>query len=275
MSGDHPGNGPDPGGQGEKRKSGPPRFAEAMLDLFTSSPDKQTIAGDLEEYFHEIRGHRGRSAACRGYWWQVICACARLASNSLVWKMSMLRSYMVLAMRNLRKDKVYSFINIYGLALGLACSFLIAIWVVDELGFDRYHKDSEDIYRIIMVRSAEEYTSVYTPILLAEALERDLAPIVDAALLFKMTRKLSIRCGEKYFLEGNSLVSDNRFFRVFDVGFLRGSPETALVGPGTVVLSESAARKYFGAQDPMGRTIEISTTGREYEVTGVVRDCPS
>ncbi|MBU8923037.1 MAG: ABC transporter permease [Bacteroidales bacterium] len=252
----------------------PPRLAKKLLGLFASSTEKQTISGDLEEYYHEIRREHGAGRASRAYWSQALSASLYLAFNSFIWSITMLRSYLILALRKLKKDKVYSIINISGLAIGLACSFLIAMWVIDETSYDRYQPDADRIYRVKILRGEEERVQVATPVLLAEALETDLADVTDAALVYSINRKLSVQCGEKFFLEERSIISDNNFFDIFDVEFLKGSSASALNRPQTVVLSESIARKYFGNKDPIGRSIGISTIGKDYEVTGVFRDCP-
>jgi putative ABC transport system permease protein len=186
----------------------------------------------------------------------------------------MLKNYIKISVRNLLKHKSFSVINILGLAVGLACCLLITLFVLDEVSYDRYHKNGDRIYRVTKTNLGKEgdlrwavTASAYAPSLLNEF------PEIEAAVRF-YRRKPLVRVDDNYFNEDRFFFADSSVFEVFSFDLLRGDPESALSRPFTVVLTEETARKYFGDEDPIGRTIAYE---RDYEftVTGVVQDPPS
>lgn len=189
----------------------------------------------------------------------------------------MLKSYLKIALRNLLKHKAYSFINIAGLAVGLACCLLISLYVKDELSYDRYHAKADRIFKVATeVRSAEKQSQfALTPAPLAEALARDFPEVETTTRLFTFFGEGLVRYGEKRFNEPRIYFGDSTFFDVFSIPLLRGEIKTALAQPNTVVLSESAARKYFGSNDPLGKTLSINNDGLDLQVAGVMQDIPA
>ena len=187
----------------------------------------------------------------------------------------MLKNYTKIALRNLRKYKGYTFINVAGLAVGLACCLLIVLFVRDELSYDRYHEKADQIYRVTLdaLLGEQEINAPISPAPMAQALVNDYPEVVQATRLFTYAGETLVRYEDRRFVEERFFFGDSTTFDVFTFPLLRGDPETALLEPNTVVLTESTARKYFGQDDPMGKTIRVDDEF-DYEVTGVMADMP-
>lgn len=192
----------------------------------------------------------------------------------------MWNNYLKIAFRNLLKSKVHSIINIAGLAIGLASVMLISLYVKDELGYDEFHNNAQDIYRVAWWTANPQ---TRTPHPMAQALVRDF-PQVEAAVslspiwgagLTKQT--FSIRNLERdiTYDEKDILSVDSTFFDVFSFKLLKGSKDKVLRNVGGLLLSESAAKKYFGNEDPVGRQLAINDDNMLATVEGVFEDVPT
>jgi len=188
---------------------------------------------------------------------------------------SLLGNYVRIALRKIRCQKGYSIINIAGLAVGLACCVLMMLWVRDELGFDRFHAHGDSIYRVITETKTENgvMLDARTPTPLGPALKAELPEVVDFSR-YQGIETYGIRSGEKSFFDDMVGIGDPSFFLMFSFPFLKGDPKTALAEPRSIVVTEKLARKYFGAEDPMGKVLELTTMRDPYTVTGVIRDVP-
>jgi predicted permease len=187
----------------------------------------------------------------------------------------MIRNYLIVTLRNLRKSKAYSLINITGLAIGMACSILILLWVRDELSYDRFHANIDRIHRVYRdeAMTAPGAGSALTSPPMAAAFKKDF-PEVRLATRFGTWQRRLVANGDRVFTETRYMHADPDFLEMFSFPFVKGDPRTALAEPYSVILTESAAAKYFGADDPLGRTL---TVDRAFDVvvTGVVQDQPS
>jgi putative ABC transport system permease protein len=189
----------------------------------------------------------------------------------------MLKHYLLVALRSLRRQKGYAFINVAGLAVGLAFCVLIGLYVRDELTFDRFHEQSDRIVRVTQFHYAPdgsvEEAHPYVPMPLGPALEADLPEVERAVRL--MEQDAFVRRGETALPE-KVLFADPGFFDVFTFPLVEGDPATALADPGGIVLSEVAARAWFGDEDPMGKGLQVRLGDAYYEatVTGVAAPVP-
>ncbi|MEM1128861.1 MAG: ABC transporter permease, partial [Bacteroidota bacterium] len=174
-----------------------------------------------------------------------------------------------LAFRTLKRERGYAAINLVGLAVGLACSLFILLYVQDEWQYDQYHEDAEHIYRVHGVDEDGEFA--LTPTIVAPLFVREF-PEVQAATRID-TRSGVVRYEQRLFEERNLFFVDSTFFDVFTHAFVHGGPEQALTRPRTMVLTASTAQRYFGDENPVGRTVLVNNAS-EYEVTGVVEDVP-
>lgn len=192
----------------------------------------------------------------------------------------MLISYLKIAFRNLLKNKVYTAINLLGLAFGIASVFLIAIYIKGELSYDRFHNQAENLYRVIW---EDENPQTRTPHPMAQALVNDfpeiesavsLTPLFGAGLTREMHSFRNLEKDERYD-EANILAVDTTFFKVFSFPLVQGNPKTALHHVnGGLLISESMAKKYFGDADPMGKHLAVDSDTMLVEVVGVFKDVP-
>lgn len=178
-----------------------------------------------------------------------------------------------IAFRIFKRHKGYSFINITGLAVGMACCILILLWINDEVSYDRYHENTDQIVRLTY---AEEIGGTYSHFAMSPFVA---APIFKAEIpeVKAYTRLVAnstlIKYGDKVFDEDSVFHADPDFFKIFSHEFIAGDPDRALLEPGSIVLTESSARKIFGTQDPMGETLNLSFPG-DVKITGIIRDVP-
>ncbi len=186
----------------------------------------------------------------------------------------MLINYLKVALRNLLRQKTYSFINIVGLAVGIACCIAIMLYVQDELSYDEFNVWADRIYRPALhgLINNQEINSPQCPTAMGPALVRDLPDVAACTRIRRFNAPL-IKSGDKVFSENRFYWVDSTFFRVFTVKFVEGDPRKALNRPHTVVITEATARKYFGTNDAMGKVLNADNN-LDYVVTGVVEAFP-
>jgi putative ABC transport system permease protein len=187
----------------------------------------------------------------------------------------MLKNLLTIALRNIRKDKTYSAINILGLTIGITCSLFLLMYILDELSFDRYHKNAENIYRVVsnIKEPDNAFTWSVAQIPLADEL-RDNYPEVEYAVRFFGTGRTLYKHGENQFYETDFYLADSTVFDMFTYPFIVGDAATALDNSFSLVLTEETAKKYFGsAQDALGQSIQ-NQQEEDFKITGVVQDVP-
>jgi putative ABC transport system permease protein len=173
------------------------------------------------------------------------------------------------SLRKMRRQKWYSLISVTGLAVGIACSILILLWVRHELSYDRFHKNAESIFRVVMEDNLNDDISVHPwlPFPLAPALQNEFPEI--AAFSRYRPDDMVVRYQENSFTEMDFLTVDAPFFEIFSFSFLQGNPAEALTNPNSIVIRDTMAKKYFGDEDPIGKVLNLS--GRaDLAVSGVV-----
>jgi putative ABC transport system permease protein len=187
----------------------------------------------------------------------------------------MFKNYFKVAYRSILRQKIYSLINILGLAIGLASSILITMFIVHELSYDHFHSKSSQIYRLcVLGRIGEQNMNMaFTAMPTAEAFTREFPEIINACRM-DLRNNIYFRYGETNFIEDNMMWVDSSFFNIFDFKLLSGHPDQVLTEPNTIVLTEEMANKYFGDEDPIGKSIAVYNDSSLYEVTGVVENCP-
>ena len=188
----------------------------------------------------------------------------------------MLKNYFTIAVRSLRRHKTYTFINVTGLAVGVACCLLILLFVREEHSYDRFHENADRIYRVVHEgkSSSGQRAYVQTSVLLAPTLEASFPEIEHAVRLYPAAGVVKI--GDRRF-EEDLLLVDAPFLEVFTFPLERGDPTQALADPNGLVLSHEAARKFFGEADPMGQTLTIRLQGVffDFVVRGIAAPIPS
>ena len=188
----------------------------------------------------------------------------------------MIRNYLKTAFRIMMRQKGYSAINIAGLSIGIATSLLIILYIADELSFDRFHKDAKRIYRIGFEGKMQgnDFTSAQSPVPVAWALNAEV-PGVESTLRFGIWRNTPMSFGDNHFTESNFLVADSNFFDFFSFPLLSGDARTALIGTNKLVLSASAAKRYFGNENPLGKIVLMGSDKAACEVVAVAADAPA
>lgn len=194
------------------------------------------------------------------------------------WMPGLLTQYWKIAIRKMRRHKGYAVLNIAGLATGLACCMLILLYVQFELSYDTYHPDADRIYRVAksMRREGKQDDFAATHLMMAPTLRENFTEVEYVVRLHGEPAS-PVKYGDRMFYEEELGYAEPDIFNIFAMPFLRGDPATALARPNTAVLTQQMAEKYFGDENPIGRTIQIDTRMRgivDCEITGVVEDIP-
>jgi putative ABC transport system permease protein len=186
----------------------------------------------------------------------------------------MIKNYLRVALRNLRNYKAFSFINIVGLAVGIACCIAILLYVRDELSYDRYNDFADRIYRPTFLGriNGHDVDAAMSSVAMGPTVVHDIPDVVAYVRLFKAGFPV-MRYKDKTFSEEKFFWADSTLFDVFTLPFVSGNLKTALTQPNTVVITESTARKYFGSEYPVGKILNMDKRNN-YIVTGVINDIP-
>lgn len=191
----------------------------------------------------------------------------------------MLSNYFTVALRNILKHKFFAAINIIGLVIGMACCLLIVVYVNDELSYDRFHQDHENMYRVGLHgrMGSQEVHTANTSLPVGPALRNNVAGVEECLRLVPASRNsgLTFKYEDKVFTEKNLFYSDSNFFSFFSFELIAGNPVTALKQPNSIVITEALAEKYFGTDDPIGKIILVGNNKDACTVTGVAKEAPS
>ncbi len=276
----------------------PPKWARRLLAWYCKPPLLEEIEGDLNELFGERVAAEGERAARRQYAWDVVrylrphVVGRRAQASTTPFYTDMLRNYFTVALRHLGRNKVYSFLNVTGLASGIAVSLLILLFVQHELSYDSFHQQAG---RIFQAGGEIEYggQTVYMDGLtapVARALQQAYPDVVDfVRTTSHYNHVLTSRPGQagSRFYEDQWLFADSSFLSVFSFKLRSGDPRTALSQPNTVLLTPQLAEKYFGKENPVGKTLIFSRKPNGYHdstlvareipftITGVIEPAPS
>lgn len=183
----------------------------------------------------------------------------------------MFKNYLKIAFRNILRHKAYAGLNIAGLAIGMACSIFILLWVQDELSYDRFHANAAQLYRLTC--SAGDFKAAVSAAGMAEGLQSDMPEIKAAVRLSKPSTNL-LSTDEKRFEEKHVFYADSNFLQVFSFPLVKGNARTALSKPDMILITEQMAKKYFGDEEPIGKFIR-KDNNENLMVTGVFKEIPS
>ncbi len=263
-----------------ERRNVPPRLAERLLNWFVKDDLAEEISGDLEERFYaDVRATSSFRAACN-YWYQVIHYLRPFALRKSIWMSSanyaMYRSHVKIGYRNILANKWYSLMNIGGLALGMAATLLVGIWIYDELSYNREFENYDTIAQVMQTQnfSGEIKTDGNQPMQLAPVLRTDYADYFRHVVTSSFINNELLTVGEngatKITRTGNFM--EPGIAHMLALQMLKGSRD-ALEDPGSMLLSETTAKALFGNDDPMGQDVQIGTM-MEAQVGGVYQDLP-
>lgn len=252
----------------------PPKFGHWLLSRIYGGGDHFTLIGDFGEVYAELAKERGRSAASLWYWIQIFKLIPIFFSNSVYWSVQMIKNYLKIAFRNIRRHKGFSFINIAGLAIGLACCLLITIWVLDELSYDKFHENAANLYRVEEDQhySGRTFYVYVTPYPLGPALKAEIPEIMDATRVV-WTGGVLFKYADNTYFEDYGRAVDPSFLKMFTYPLIKGDKNTALDSPFSLVITENLADKYFGQDDPIGKVVTVNNK-YEFTVTGILENIP-
>lgn len=258
----------------------PPKWADRFLAWYCDPDLLEEIQGDAWQLYFERLKTEGKARADRKYVWDVIRFCrwsnirkaasrSNIANGPAMWRFNF-----KLAVRTATKNKAIFGVKTIGLALCLAFTLVLTAYIVNEMTFDRFHRNHERLYRVVSTVRFPDHATHYaiTPLPLGKAL-KEAIPEIESFSRFMYWEKSVFRLDDKMFAGEKSLAADSSFLRIFTFEFLQGTPG-ALDAPDKIALTQTLAEKLFGQQDPMGKTIEFGD-GMLLEVTAVIKDVPA
>lgn len=264
----------------QKRKQyNPPFIGDKLLRIFVSGSQKEDLSGDFLEIYSDNREEKGRFSAWILYWMQLLAYLPEFISNLLYWEIQMIFNYLKTALRNIRKNRIYSLITISGMAISIAACFLILKYVGFELSFDRFHKNADNLYRLINDRYQNGELiqhGVITYPSVPKAMCKDYPEIINYTRMYQSGR-IYLRRDDVGF-EETYIYADEAFFSMFSFHLISGDPDEVLSEPYSILLSESYAEKYFGSDwRTEGVSGKVLTVDNNFNltVTGVFEDIPA
>ena len=252
-----------------------PFWSKIILKLFLSSSDAEYLSGDIEEVYGEFKKRKGTLLA--GFWLalHLVRTLPPIILSNISWSINMIKNYIKIALRNIVKNRVYSIVNISGLAIGLTSCLIIFLAIAMELSYDKFYDNSENIYRVVIdkTRNSEIEHCGYSPYPMANAIRNDYPELKNTAqILFAPEAQINIDI--KQFRAENIIFADSQFFDIFHFNFIAGTVESAKDAPDGVVLTETLAKKYFGNKPPIGEVLKYDNEF-ELKVVGVIEDVPN
>ncbi len=258
----------------------PPVIAGWLLKKLSFYNDRYAIYDDFLEEYSGFCNKKGKLFAWLWFWGHTAAAAFEYFGFTLYRGRIILKNYLKVAERNIKRNKVFSIINISGLSISMACCFLILLWVNDELNYDTFNKNYNNIYRVIDKRIYTTHIShvAVTSPPLASFLKAEYPGILKSTRILDLKNfgKVLIRNGEKSFYEDNVLVADPSFLDIFAYNLVRGDPSTVLSDPGSVVITEKMAKKYFNDEDPVGKILNFADgmINGGLTVSGILEEVP-
>jgi putative ABC transport system permease protein len=250
----------------------PPRLIWFILRWFADGEMLASMEEDLEVRCAKAAEKYGSIRARLLCTLQGILLLISFSIESFFWGITMFRNYVKVAFRHIRRRKVYSFINVLGLTIGMACFILIGLWVKDELSFDRFHQKKDRIFRVLN-RMQDGNVNFNITYALGPALKTEYPEVEEAARVCTWYGS-HVKYQDKIYAEQNIYLSDPSFFKIFSFPFIKGNPETALADKYSIVLTEQMAQKYFGEENPIGKILNLVLLEGDFTVTGVIENIP-
>ena len=249
----------------------PPRFARLCLKLLVRDYEHEALIGDFDELYKNYAHDFGLLRANLWYWCQICMAVPAIIRNSVFWSVFMFKNYLITALRNMKRYKGYSFINIAGLAIAMACCIVILLFVQEELSYDKFHENAKHIYRIATEWTDDMERSTKTWSWMAPNMIADFPEVTDTVRLYRYGGVIS--CGEKYFSEA-FFFADPSLLEIFSFRLIKGNKEAILKNPENVFLTEELANKFLGEEDPLGKILIIDGI-HTFKIAGVLENVPN
>jgi len=247
----------------------PPKIFQFFFERLILPQDRESLPGDFAEMYQTIASNSGKLSALIWYMFQI----GKIFTvNVIFWWPQMVKNYLKISMRHIRKQKYHSLINISGMSLGMTIFIMIALIVRDELSVDKFHLNGDRIYRVIRTdkESASLEKVALTQAPLASYLKRDF-PEIEKSACFNYCDNRFVTYKDHTFSEKMLSFAESSFFELFSYTFLLGDKKTALLDPHSVVINEEIAQKYFGNEIPLGKILHIQDMP-DVKVTGVIKN---
>ena len=250
-------------------------LALRLLKIIANAKDYDYAIGDLEETYRYIAETEGNKKANRWFWREVLKSFPGFLKNAIYRRAAMVRNYFKIAFRNIIRNKIFTLINIMGLAVGMACFILITLWIRDELSYDKFHANKDNLYLLTIIHP-NDVTDPNVPYALAPRLADEFPEFSQFTRIYEYG--LLATCTFKYqpengipvmFYEDNVNLVDPSFFSMFSFPFVFGNPETAFQNPNSLVITDEIATKYFGHDNPLGRVLNLNNR-QDLVVSGVI-----
>lgn len=247
-----------------------------LLCLLLRKNDHIPLAGDFEELYDEIEKDRGATSAHLWYWGQVLKSAPAFIKDSVYWRFNMLLNYLKIAFRNFKQHKMFTFINVLGLAIGIATCMLINFWLQRELSYDRFNDKADRIFRVerhVTFEGKDEIwpitSGTYGPVLVSDY------PEIESFVRF-WRRELAVKDQNNTYHMQDLIMTENSIFDIFDYELEKGDPKTALTKPMTAVLTWKTAQKYLSDNEVIGKTLTIEFNGEkvDFQITGILKEVP-
>jgi len=257
----------------------PPPLAAWLVKMTASPGDYDAAYRDLVETFEYIAEKEGHKKAKSWFWKEVLKSLPGFLKNKSHRRVAMMKNYFKIAFRNIKRNKIFTLINILGLAFGMACFILIILWIQDEMSYDKFHTNKDDLYLLTIIHP-DSVMDPNVPYALAPRLSDEIPEIVQFTRIYSLSSMRT--CTFKYqpeqglpvmYYETNVDLVDSSFFTMFSFPFVYGNAETAFQDPHSLVITNRIAAKYFGRENPMGKTLTLNNQD-DLVVTGVI-DIPS
>ncbi len=248
-----------------------PKLTKWILSKITDEAMCAAIVEDIEYRCVRVR-KKGSTAAFICHIFQCIIIITPLLVDNMFGGFVMLKNHIKIALRNIKKQKVNSFINISGLAVGLAAVILLMLYIQYEISYDRFHEKADRIYRVALEEKESQRLVIATPAPLGPLMKAEF-PEVDEAVRFMKRDNRLVSYHDQHFMENNFFFVDPEIFSLFSLELSEGDPETVLSNPNSLVITETMALKYFGNENPMGKIMRFEDVF-DFQVTGILKNLP-
>ena len=238
-----------------------------LIRILTHQEDHEQYVGDIEELYYIHKERKGKSRANLYLLRQILYSIPFFVLSSIYWGVMMFKNYFKITFRNITRRKVHSLINVFGLAIGIACSIFILGYVQHELSYDRFLKNANNLYVVTF-----DNGSTSTPTALSEHLKAEYPEIVKSSRFNSMWHNYFTYKDVSSFQNGGAIV-DPDFLSMFSINILQGNSKNPLESSNSILLSESVAKKYFGSENPVGKTL-LYENYLDLQVSGVYEDYP-
>ena len=252
----------------------PPKIPRWIVHRILPQTDKLFLGGDFDEIYNSIYSDKGQVRANFWYWHQLVQSLPRIAFNSFYWSFAMLKNYLKITLRHLQRQKVYSLINIAGLSVGMACFILILLFINYEFSYEEHHTNADRIYKIYIEHHLPTGVNRIrsSPVPLAEILHDEIPEIQDFTRMQTIGNPL-VHYDDRGFYEDGVVFVDPGIFTIFSFHFVAGDKEKALKDKNSAVLTEDMAVKYFGRENPIGKSLVVNNR-HSILVNGVIKNHP-